>query len=393
MGVGVAMVASMFSPSVGGIQTSTLRLSRKLVQRGARVTVVTRHHHGLPVEEDMDGVRVLRVGDGDAPLALATGTYVLRALEALARRRADVDVIHAQQMLSPMSIALAARLVWGTPIVINPHACGPIGDVWQLRNARRFTGTLRLGGARRFGDAFVAISSLIEQELRDVGIPEHRIHRIGNGIDVDAYRPATPAQRAILRRELGLPAGPLVAYAGRLAPEKGPDLLVDAWPRVLAEVPAARLVVLGDGPIAADVRRRAAELGVGDSVDFRGPVPDTAPWLRACDAFALPSRTEGMPVALLEAMACGLPVVATSAGGTPEFLEDGVTGRLVRPEDPAALAVGLVEALGGGSSWPEAARAAVVTRWSLDTVAERFLVLYRDLLRGRRAPRSAGAPA
>ena len=119
MGVGVAMVASMFAPSVGGIQTSTLRLSRKLVQRGARVTVVTRLHRGLAPQEDMDGVRVVRVGDGDAPLALATGTYILHALQELARRRADVDVIHAHQMLSPMSIALAARLLWGTPIVVN----------------------------------------------------------------------------------------------------------------------------------------------------------------------------------------------------------------------------------------------------------------------------------
>lgn len=385
MAVGVAMVASMFAPSVGGIQTSTLRLSRKLVQRGARVTVVTRHHRGLPVEEVMDGVRVLRVGDGDAPLVLATGTYILNALQALARRRAEVDVIHAQQMLSPMSIALAARLVWGTPIVVNPHACGPIGDVWQLRHARRFTGVLRLEGARRLGDAFVAISSVIEQELLGIGISADRIHRIGNGIDVEAYRPARPDEKAALRRELGLPAGPLVAYAGRLAPEKGPDVLVDAWPRVVAAVQGARLLVLGEGALATSLAQRAAELGVSATIDLRGPVADTAPYLRAADAFVLPSRTEGMPVAMLEAMACALPVVATSAGGTPEFLDDGVTGRLVRPEDPPALAAALVEAL-RGPRWTRAAREAVTTRWSLDAVADRFLSLYQDLLRAR--PRS-----
>lgn len=389
MRIGVAMVAAVFPPSVGGIQTHTLRLSQRLVAHGLRVLVVTRHHRGLPRREVMGGVEVLRVGQGDARREFATASFVAGALEMLSQRRADIDVVHAHQMLSPMTVALGARALLGKPIVISPHACGPGGDVGQLLHARRFTGAWRLEGARRLADAFISISRVIHGELRQIGIPEERIWRIPNGVDVEVFRPASKPEKDELRRRLGLPDGPLVVSAGRLSPEKGVDVLLEAWPHVLAGEPRARLLVLGEGENSnrLELEARARQLRLDASVHFAGAVPDVSDHLRAADAFALPSRSEGLPVALLEAMACGLPIAATAVGGTPEVLTDGEQGRLVPAEDAGALGRGLLEALSGaGAAWGEAARARAVARFSMDAIAERHRSLYRQLLLRAGAP-------
>ena len=380
------MVTALFPPSVGGIQTHTLRLSQKLAARGARVVVLTRHHAGLPAREWLDGVEVLRLGRGDASRALATGSYLAGCLAELALRRSSLDVVHAHQLLSPTSVGLAARALLGLPLIVNPHACGPIGDVAQ-------TGRVRLEATRRLASGFICISSLIRQELEEAGVEPERLWSVPNGVDLDRFRPASAEEKASLRASLGLPsAGPLVVYAGRLAPEKGPDVLVSAWARVRRALPSAHLALLGDGALSGSLREAAAREGLGDSVSFTGPVQDVPAWLRAADVFALPSRTEGLPVALLEGMAAGLACVATRVGGTPEVLENGRQGRLVAPERPEALAEGLIEALTRpeARAWGTAARERVEARFSLDAVADRTLEFYEQVTRRTGARAQAG---
>ncbi|MDC0712437.1 glycosyltransferase family 4 protein [Stigmatella sp. ncwal1] len=391
MGLRIAMLTAVFPPSVGGIQTHTLRLSQRLVAQGAQVVVLTRHHQGLPRQEFMEGVEVLRLGQGDARREVATATYLADSLRVLVSRRGELDVMHAHQMLSPTSVGLLARKALGIPLVINPHACGPQGDVHSLRNAHWLAGGWRLGAARRWADAFVSISEPIREELRASGIGEDRLWRIANGVDLDTFRPAGAEERHALRARLGLPQGPVVTYSGRLAPEKGVDVLLEAWALLVRARPEATLVLLGNGPEEAALRGRVAQLGVGDSVRLMGAVADVPAWLRASDVFALASRTEGLPVALLEGMACALPSVATRVGGTPEVLEDGVHGRLVPSETPGALAKGLLEALdpGTGLRWGAAARERVEARFSLDAIAHRLLQLYGGLVHERAFARSS----
>ncbi|SEU00524.1 glycosyltransferase family 4 protein [Stigmatella erecta] len=391
MGLRIAMLTAVFPPSVGGIQTHTLRLSQRLVAQGAQVVVLTRHHRGLPRREFVEGVEVLRLGQGDARREVATATYLAESLKELVARRHALDVMHAHQMLSPTTTGLLARKALGIPLVINPHACGPEGDVQYLRRAPWLAGGWRLEAARRWADAFVSISEPIRQELRDSGIEEDRIWRIANGVDLEAFRPASPGERHALRARLGLPPGPIVTYSGRLAPEKGVDVLLEAWALLVRSRPKATLVLLGNGPEEAALRRRVAERGLGTSVRLMGAVADVPAWLRASDVFALASRTEGLPVALLEGMACGLPSVATRVGGTPEVLEDGVHGRLVPSEAPPALAQGLLDALepGPGAAWGATARERVAARFSLEAIAHRLLQLYGGLVQERTFARSS----
>jgi glycosyltransferase involved in cell wall biosynthesis len=366
----VAMLAGVFPPQVGGIQTQVLQLGRKLVERGVEVHVLTRHLSGLRREEELDGVHVHRVGNGDAPRGVRAATYLFGALKALRTLRHRVDLLHAHQIFAPAALALAGSAMARKPLVINPHNHTEVAFLEQ----RGASGRLLLAAARAKAHAFISICRPIREELERIGIAPERIHDIGNGVDTTRFRPASADERLELRRTLGLPAGPLVIYAGRLSREKGLDLLLQAWPGVAA---GSHLCIVGDGEEREALQAQAAGLR---GVRFHGAVTDVAPLMRAADACVLPSRVEGLPVALLEGMSCGLPVVATAVGGTPGAVEDGATGLLVPPEDPGALAEALCRALGTeGSALGRLARARVLQSYSIDAVADRVLGLYRML--------------
>jgi glycosyltransferase involved in cell wall biosynthesis len=179
---------------------------------------------------------------------------------------------------------------------------------------------------------------------------------------------------------------PAVLYAGRLSPEKGVDVLLDAWAMARRRGALGTLCLVGEGPERADLERRARDHGILGAVRFAGPADDVAPWLGAADAFVLPSRTEGLSVALLEAMAAGLPVVATDVGGTRDAA--GGAAVLVPPDDPRALAEALaavLEAPEQAATLGEAARRRVLSRFGIQLVARRHLDLYREVAAPRRA--------
>ena len=377
---GVAMISSVFYPSIGGAQTHTLRLSQKLKARGVDVFVITRHYPGLERYEQIDGIPTYRVGKGEGNLAVAALSYIAGALRVLYAQRRRFHVLHCHLMISPMTIGLLAKPLVRKPLVINPHRSGKIGDVGFLTHNRPFTGRLRLAAARRWGDAFVSISRDIHDELAGIGVDEQKLWDIANGVDVDHFAPADAADRAALRQALGLPAGPLVVFTGRLVPEKGVNVLLASWPQVLKQSPQARLLLVGEGEQRAALEAQARELDIAERVIFAGGCADVGPYLRAADAFVLPSYAEGLPISLLEAMACGLPSVATAIGGTMRVLTDDLTGRLVPVAEPAALAQGILEALSPrGQVWAHQARQHVLKHYSLDVVAERYIQMYETL--------------
>jgi len=135
--------------------------------------------------------------------------------------------------------------------------------------------------------------------------------------------------------------GPVVVYSGRFIACKAIDVLLTAWQTIASAYPGARLVLLGGGPLLEEMKVLAGQLGIGQSVLFAGHVSNVADYLRAADLFVLPSLQEGMPNTLLEAMACGLPVVATRIGGVVDIVRDGENGLLVGPGDPAGMSVAI----------------------------------------------------
>jgi glycosyltransferase involved in cell wall biosynthesis len=213
------------------------------------------------------------------------------------------------------------------------------------------------------------------------GLDRRAVHVIPKGIRVADWPVAGSAARVDARRALGIAAGgpPVLTWIGALQPEKDPLGAVG----LLGALPDARLVMAGDGPLRTAVVDAAASLGVTDRITLLGAVDDTRPVLAAADAVLLTSRTEGVPGVLLEAMASGLPVVATAVGGVPDLVDDGVTGRLVDPGSPAtAWADAARWAIERGDGAGAAAHRRAADRHDLDHVASQWC----DLL-GRVAAR------
>lgn len=382
MSFGVAMISSILYPSIGGTETLVLRLSQQLKARGIDVFIVTRHHAGLARAEDVDGISVYRVGWGDAHPVIAALSYICGALRVLYTRRRRYHVMHCHLMFSPMTIGLLAQGLLRKPLVINPHRSGAIGDVGMLRLSRPITGSLRLLAARQWGRAFVSISRAITDELRGIGVAPARIWSIPNGVDSAHFSPADPASRSQARRMSGLPDLPLVVFVGGLVPEKGLDTLLAAWSLLAQELPQARLVLVGRGELHVTLLAQAQQLGIADRVIFAGSTDKVVAYLHAADAFVLPSYAEGLPIALLEAMACGLPCVATNIDGSKQLIADGVSGRLVPAGDPIALAAALIAALTvpEAQHWGRQARRQILAHYTLPAITEQYITLYRSLV-------------
>ena len=193
-------------------------------------------------------------------------------------------------------------------------------------------------------DHLIAVSRSIVEKLHQEGRDTIPISLIHNGVDLQRYDHQDPC--CTLHEEYGLPEGsPIVGVIARLEPEKGHPTLIEAWPAVVAAVPDATLLVVGEGSRRDALEEQAKELGVERRIVFAGRRDDVPAVTAALDVAVLPSYREALGLTVLEAMALSRPVVASSVGGIPEMVEDGVTGLLVPPRDPAALAAAIVRLL------------------------------------------------
>jgi glycosyltransferase involved in cell wall biosynthesis len=304
---------------------------------------------------------------------------VLRRLQQKLREQRP-DVLHATLFHPNLLAAAVARRAGVRALVLSQR--GSYEHNLPLPWPAFWRGLARR--AARGADVLIVNSEAAAQEEREAGVPAARIVTVRNGVAV----PATPVSS---RADLGLPAdGPLVVSVGRLEPVKGHRFLLEAWPHVLARHPQARLVVLGEGSQREALRAQAEALGVSARVSWLGERP-AEPYIAAADLFVQASLSEGMPNAVLEAMALGIAVVATRVGGTPEALEDGASGTLVAAGDADALAAGITRMLddaGARSRLAQAAGERARKQFSLAAMIAATQAVYERVLGGPRGPRS-----
>ncbi len=291
---------------------------------------------------------------------------------ALLFGQADIDVVHTHNP-QPLIYGAPGGKLAGCATVHTRHGENP--DPRLRRLLRRLAGTL--------ADAYVAVS----EETAALARREHdaspeKISVIRNGIDLGRFDPARP-QRPDVRHELGIPAGSfVVGTIGRVVHEKHHALLVDAMQPLCAA--GAHLVLVGDGVELPALRERVAASPHAASIHLLGTRRDAPRVMQAFDVFAMSSRSEGLPLVILEAMASALPIVSTGVGGIPNVIKDGDTGLLVPPNDPAALTAALLHARDDralAARLAAAGRALALGEYSADAMVERYLAIYTRLRR------------
>ena len=353
---------------LGGAERMIVGLAEELRRRGHRVVPI------VPRDEKR-GVWLYDTlsARGFAPEAFhMTSPYDWRLFRQLASiiRQRQVDVLHSHEFYMGVAGGLVAKVL-GRGHVITMHGSHYFAERKLRARALRFVAKL--------GDGIVGVSAATAKELHDVlGLGPDVVHRIDNGIAFEAGDAAAP------RRELGLRDGEqLILSIGRLSPEKGHAVMVKALAELAASadgVPPWRAAIAGGGPEEAPVGALVESAGLGARVRLLGRREDVSSLHAAADIFVLPSLSEGLPLALLEAMNAGAAIVASDVGGIPEVVTHGETALLCPPGDPSALAATIRRLLGDPGERKRlgaAARRLVRERYDIAKMVDQYERLYR----------------
>ena len=363
-------------------------LAAEFAARSLPVTLLTaRWQRTWPAEISYRSVPVVRLAN---PTNRVWGTFRhMQSLGRWLRRHRDrYDLVYVSMLKHDAYAALAA--VGGQlPVVLRAEGAGPTGDCRWQQEARCGR---RIRNRCATADAIVVPSRAIESELTAARYPRQRIHYVPNGIAIPPGRSPgaqLAARNALAATSLSLrtpPGAPVAVYTGRLHSAKGLVDLVTAWEPIATRWPEARLWLVGEGPLQEELEAEIEARSLSNHVVLAGVFDNVDELLAAADLFVLPSWEEGMSLALLEAMAAGLPVVATDIPGNRDLVTDGATGLMVPIRDPARLSQAIERLLNAPDlrvRLGTAAREVAVSRFSLARMADQHLELFARIVAAR----------
>lgn len=351
-------------PEIGGIEVFAYEIGKRLAARGAEVTVVVPRGHGLANEQEIEGIRIVRVRAARNRFALKVSMIPDQIATAVRR---EPDVLHANDASS--GVAALLRLRWRSS-VLTVHGTGVSPHEWPppFRQGAKLLQRLAVVGADAVTTTDEVTASLLRAYREEIRI-------IPPGVDTSLFSKGLhPKPDVFDNGKVNL------LHVGRLAKVKGTDLLVDSVKLLPKEIrDALSLKVIGDGPLAPLVREAARSYPM---VEWLGEVPHDriAPYFAHADMFVMPSRSEGLPISMLEAMSCSVPVVGTVVGGIGTYFDDRHLTKIAAPtaEAVAASIEGAVRDRSGITRKSVEAKALVDARFSWDVIAEQYARLYDE---------------
>jgi len=296
--------------------------------------------------------------------------FLLKLIHLIRKER--IKIIHSHSLISSVYGWIAAKSTH-TPLVITLHG----KSLFNLKRGNNLFPFLA-----KHCSKVICVSKDLEKEMKRRGLSTKKLVVIYNGINLEKFYKRKPTNN--LKKELDFnPSDLIVGSVGTLRAVKNYDCLLESVPQVLNKFPNTKFILVGDGPLKNILQKKAETLGISNSVIFLGQRNDIPRILSIFDLFVLPSVTEGISIALLEAMATELPVVATCVGGNPEVVLDNKTGLLIPPKDPDKLAKAIISLLGDKDkrlTMGKEGRKRVEKRFSIQTMVKQYGELYRSLL-------------
>ena len=371
----IALTADEFYPAIGGSPTSTMELSMALAKLGAEPVVITHAYPGQPAEEEIDGVRVMRLSGFVIPRLNRGASVGLIYRLHRCIKYGNFDIVHGQDLYSLMSLmSVYSARKCRIPSVVTCRSVHESSSLWKFIY-QPIVFTLRRA------DRVITVSEAAARFCHALGVPSQKTVVILNGIDLSKFDPSVDGSS--MRKRLGLRDEPIVATAIRLVKRKGPGHLVASFARVVKVLPNAKLVMAGWGPEVKNLRAQIQELGLEQSVFMVGPLSRerVAELMAAADVFVLPSVIEAFGRAAVEAAAVGAPVVCPRAGGMPEIIREGFNGLLFRPGDEVDMADAILRVLMDGKLAERLRENGIKTarKLSLENTAKRTLKLYEEI--------------
>lgn len=328
----------------------------------------------------------------------------LELAEAAVARGLNVQVFPCRGRFDPRTISEVRKFIHNKrPNLVHSHGyksnfyalIGNRGTIpWVVTNHlwKRTTRSLKLYACLdsfliKYASKIIAVSDEIASEMSALGIPSNKLVVIDNGVQLNRF--SGDKRNDALRQSFGIDEGcRIIATVASLTEEKGHSHLIQAAHSVISSFPKTRFLFIGDGPKRHQLEKKVSELGLEQKIIFAGSRQDVPQILSMTDLFVLPSLKEGLPMALLEALAASLPVVATNVGAIPKVIEDGHSGVLVQPGDAKELAKAIMDLLANPQKANRLAKNAhrkVKQQFSSERMAEKYIDVYQDVLGIRRA--------
>lgn len=387
----ITILTEFFYPSVGGLQKQCLDICSALESEYLSFTVLTPQlQSSAPLHEIIQGVEVRRLG----PVGYSMVAKVLRATRIfalLSRFERHTDLVHVWGVSKLILPSIAFGKIFRKPVILQAGGADLLANYSAFSQDDRSPTQLKIKKIFqkmiiRQVPWFIALSQEIQEQLFSLGIEMHRIFRLPNTVDRKRFLPISTDAVPALRKKLRLPPGILIMVVGKLAQRKGLELMLQTFCSLREHDPKLRLIFVGSGhgrinSCEEKLRSMIRSLHAHHDVIITGDVENVHEFLQAADLFVLPSEQEGMSRALLEAMAAGLPCIATSVGAATEVIRDEIHGLLIPPSNAQALSSALTRLIGDPDLRQRLGRAASarMDAFSIKAVMPQFRKLYQDL--------------
>jgi sugar transferase (PEP-CTERM/EpsH1 system associated) len=371
----------IFRLDVGGLENGLVNLINRIPAERFRHAIVSLTDYSAfrqRIQRSDIPVFALNKPPGNSPATLVRLWRLLRRLRP--------DIVHTRN-LGALEAALPAALA-GVPVRIHGEHGRDVDDLDGTNTRRQIVRRLY----KPFVHQYIALSQDLASYLRHkIRVPTSRIAQIYNGVDSERFHPAGERRDSVPHADFAGPGHFVIGSVGRMQDVKDPLTLARAFARLMETMPGAeqrlRLVMVGDGPLRERVHLALAEAGVAQYAWLPGERNDVARIMRSFDLFVLPSLAEGISNTILEAMATGLPVLATAVGGNPELIQAGVTGTLVPRDDPESMARAMrayAESSELCRRHGSEARGAIERKFGLEAMVNAYMAIYDKLLASRR---------